>query len=173
MDLIDTPFEIVEEHTRTILRLHGTADNPAEIDSGETDTILTALAEGLDMDLKYTTILGPLDLSPISKRFDRTEDGKLRVVGNVEIWNSELRGPISLCGASFDGNVYFFSTKFMCNTSFSGASFRGNVDFRDSVFYGDRIAGVLVLINDLTFSGNGRVEGMIVEVTSSRLEVVP
>ncbi len=35
------------------------------------------------------------------------------------------------------------------------------------------VLDALVLINDLTFSGNGRVEGMIVEVTSSRLEVVP
>jgi len=35
------------------------------------------------------------------------------------------------------------------------------------------VLDTLVLRHDLAFSGNGRVDGMIVEVTSSRLEVVP
>ena len=130
------PFEIVEKHGRTILRLHGTSQRPARVEASETRTILTALAEGLDVDLNHVAILGPLDLSVISEELDRTENGRLRVAGAVNFENSEFQGSVSLRGASFGGNVHILSCTFPCNTSFSGASFRRGADFRGTVFSG-------------------------------------
>ena len=142
------PFKVVEKHGRTILWLRGTSQQPARVEASETRTILTALAEGLDVDIRYASILGPLELSLISKEFDRTEDGRLRVAGNVNFENSEFRGPVSLSGASFGGNVHIFSCTFPCNTSFSGASFRRDADFRGTVFNGD------VGFRDVLFCGD-------------------
>jgi hypothetical protein len=142
------PFEIIEKHGRTILRLHGTSQQPARVEASETRTILTAFVEGLDVDIRYATILGPFELTPISGEFERTENGRLRVAGTVDFWNSTFLGPVSLRGASFGGNVHLFSCTFTRNTSFSGASFRRDADFRSTVFNGD------VAFMDVLFCGD-------------------
>ena len=61
MDLDVTPFEIVEEHKRTILRLHGTAENPVEIENSDTVTILNALAEGHEIHGRNSIFPGTQD----------------------------------------------------------------------------------------------------------------
>lgn len=142
------PFEVVEKHGRAILRLHGTSQRPARVEASETKTILTALAEGLDVDLRYAIILGPLELSLVSEDFSRTEDGRLCVAGNVDFWNNEFRRPVSFRGACFSGDVHIFSCTFPGNTSFSGASFRRDADFRATVFNGD------VGFRDVLFCGD-------------------
>lgn len=106
-----------------------TEEERVEILAGE---VLDAIAQGRDIDIKYATILGDLDIGKIENR----NDSKFCIKGNVCIVFRKIRGYADLSIATFSRNADFMYATFGGDADFSHATFRGyaNANFNGATF---------------------------------------
>ena len=101
---------------------HETEENQVELSA---DEVLSAIAEGRDVDIEYAVIEGDLDIEKIRDDLAE-EDGRPVISCDVKIRDSTIKGETDFSHTTFSGGA-----------NFGGATFSGEIaNFRDATFTG-------------------------------------
>lgn len=126
---------------RTVFKRYGSRDKPATVTG---DEILQALSEGKDIDIRFATVIGDLDIR------------RLRVFSlsnNIRLHHCSVKSQLIGSNLLFEGDLILFDCEMVGPVNFSGATFRNKVDFSSSIFHDDTRFILANFFRGASFSG--------------------
>lgn len=160
-----TPFELVKEGKKTILRLHGKSGHVL-VTADRLPLILDAIGRGWDIDIINAVIEGDLDVKNIDNKY-RDAEGKVIIRGDVCLSCVSFLGEVCFDWAIFMGRVYFSRVRFEKKARFFRVSFRGYVFFLLETTFKEE-----VVLFGSCFSRAAQFNGIVVRSSASFKSVV-